>query len=99
VGREQRALDVRWERPVAERAVALYAEGQVAQMRLRDPAQRERVRRRVHRAMAAQMERQFASRGAYVPFDPIRMVVARKAEGPGPNCGSACRSDVPGMRP
>ena len=76
--RGERALDVRWDRPVAERAIALYAEGWVAQTRSDDGAARERTRAAVHDHMAAEMERQLDTRGYYVPFGPVRMVTAQK---------------------
>jgi SAM-dependent methyltransferase len=76
--RAERPLDVRWGREVAERAVALYAEGWAAQARLDDEAAEEQARRDACRRMAADMERQLAERGHYVPFGPVRIVVARK---------------------
>ena len=74
----ERALDVRWNRQVAERAIALYAEGWVAQARLTDPAARARLFDEAHTRMVAEMERQLDTQGYYVPFGPVRMVVARK---------------------
>jgi len=81
VGRGERGLDVRWPRRVAERAIALYAEGWVAQARVADRAARERIRSEVRRRMAAEMERQLATQGYYVPFGPVRMVVAQRGRG------------------
>jgi SAM-dependent methyltransferase len=78
--RAERALDICWDREVAERAIALYAEGWAAQARLDDEATREQACRDTYRRMAADMERQLAGRGTYVPFGPVRMVVARKKE-------------------
>jgi SAM-dependent methyltransferase len=74
----EHALDVRWGRQVAERAVALYAEGWVAQARVPDPAAQEQSCIEVHSRMVAEMERQLDTQGYYVPFGPVRMVVARK---------------------
>jgi hypothetical protein len=71
-------LDVRWGRQVAERAVALYAEGGVAQARVPDPAAQEQTCIEAHSRMAAAMERQLDTQRYYVPFGPVRMVVARK---------------------
>jgi ubiquinone/menaquinone biosynthesis C-methylase UbiE len=79
IDRAQRALDICWEREVAERAIALYAEGRAAQVRLDDESAGEQARRDAHRRMAADMERQLAERGIYVPFSPVRMVVAEGA--------------------
>jgi len=76
--RAERSLDVRWGREVAERAIALYAEGWAAQARADDPAGREGVRASAHRRMRQEMERQFKAQGFYVPFGAVRMAVARK---------------------
>jgi SAM-dependent methyltransferase len=78
IDRAERALDVCWSREVAERAIALYAEGWAAQARLKDESARELARRDAYRRMAADMEHQLAEQGYYVPFGPVRMVVARK---------------------
>ena len=74
----ERTLDVRWDRQVAERAIQLYAEGWAAQARAADQAAQVRTRDEVHQRMVAEMERQFATQGYYVPFGPVRMIVARK---------------------
>lgn len=76
--RAERALDVRWNREVAERATALYAAGWVAQTRSEDESAREEVRLQVHGRLVAQMESQLASQGYYVPFGPLRMVIVRR---------------------
>jgi SAM-dependent methyltransferase len=78
IDRGERELDVRWDRQVAERAISLYAEGWVAQARFTDPAAQERTRIEVHSRMVVEMERQLDTQGYYVPFGPVRMVVARK---------------------
>ncbi|UCC65188.1 MAG: methyltransferase domain-containing protein [Anaerolineae bacterium] len=78
VDRGERGMDVRWNRQVAERAVALYAEGWVAQARVGGLAAQEQICNEVHRRMAAEMERQLASQGYYMPFGPVRMVVVQK---------------------
>jgi SAM-dependent methyltransferase len=80
IDRAERALEVRWDREVAERAIALYAEGWAAQARLDDGSAREQARRDAYGRMAVDMERQLAERGAYVPFGPLQMVVAGKKE-------------------
>jgi hypothetical protein len=59
---------------VAERAIRLYSEGWAVQAQLKDRLATDRVRSR----MLESMERQLAQRGYYVPFGPVRMVVARK---------------------
>jgi ubiquinone/menaquinone biosynthesis C-methylase UbiE len=75
--KEERALDVRWERGVAERAIELYAEGWVAQERLEGEAAKEKAYREAHARMKAKMEKQLAERGYYVPFGPMQMVIVR----------------------
>jgi SAM-dependent methyltransferase len=75
----ERTLDVRWNRQVAERAITLYAEGWAAQARLKDESAREQTRSAAHRRMAAEMERQLAAQGCYVPFGPVRLVIARRS--------------------
>jgi SAM-dependent methyltransferase len=80
IDRAERELDVRWTRQVAERAIALYAEGWVAQTRVDDQVAQEQTRREVHGRMAAEMERQLATQGYYVPFGPVRMMVVRKTK-------------------
>jgi SAM-dependent methyltransferase len=74
----KRALDVRWDRQVAERAIQLYAEGWAAQARAADQVMQARIRDEAHQRMAVVMECQLATQGHYVPFGPVRMVVARK---------------------
>jgi SAM-dependent methyltransferase len=78
IDRGERDMDVRWSRQVAERAIALYAEGWVAQACLADPATQQQTRIEVHSQMATDMERQLDMQGYYAPFGPVRMVVARK---------------------
>ncbi|MBC7264599.1 MAG: class I SAM-dependent methyltransferase [Chloroflexi bacterium] len=78
IDREERALDVRWDRRVAERAIMLYTEGWVAQARLSDEAAQQRTRVEVRSRMVAEMERQLSAQGYYVPFGPVRMLVAQK---------------------
>jgi ubiquinone/menaquinone biosynthesis C-methylase UbiE len=78
--RMERALDVRWDRQVAERAIALYATGWLAQARVEDQSARERLRCDVSCHMAVQMEHQLATQGYFVPFGPLRMVVTSKTD-------------------
>jgi SAM-dependent methyltransferase len=79
--RAKRRLDVRWGRQVAERAIVLYAEGWAAQARLSDPDARAQAVAQAHHRMTEEMESQLAAQGYYVPFGPIRMVVAQKVNG------------------
>ena len=74
----ERGLEVRWDRTAAELAIALYAEGWAAQARFEDGSAREQALRDTHRRMAADMDRQLAEHGHYVPFGPVRMIVTRK---------------------
>jgi N-acetylglutamate synthase-like GNAT family acetyltransferase len=80
IDRDERELDVRWNRRVAERALPLYAAGWVAQARPVDAAAEARLFEETHARMAAEMERQLADRGYFVPFGPVRMVLARKRD-------------------
>jgi len=63
---------------VAERAIELYADGWADQARVSDLKERERIRSRAARRLKADLARQLASTGFFVPFGPVRMVVARK---------------------
>jgi SAM-dependent methyltransferase len=74
----QQGLDVCWTRQVAEQAIALYADGWVAQVRGGDREENERIREEVHSRMMAEMERQLTTQGYYVPFGPVCMVAAKK---------------------
>ena len=64
-----------------ERAIAVYAESWLGQVRTTDPAERERSRQRVRSRLRAELERQLQAQGYWVPFGPARMVVARKLGG------------------
>jgi len=76
----ERELDVRWDRKVAMRAVELYAEGWVAQMRLPqdDTSAREAAYRETLTHMRSEVEAQIARQGTYVPFGPVRLAVTQK---------------------
>jgi hypothetical protein len=76
----ERELDMGWQRPVAERAIDLYAAGWVAQSRHTDPVMQDETRRQIQARMAEEMERQLATRGTHVPFGPVRLVVAYRME-------------------
>jgi SAM-dependent methyltransferase len=82
IDRAERALDVRWDREVANRAVELYAQGWVAQMRLPagDRAAREAAYRETLERLLAEVEAQMESQGTYVPFAPVHLAVAQKLE-------------------
>jgi hypothetical protein len=74
----ERALDVRWSRAVAQRAIRLYADGWEQQVRSGDDAEKEQMRAAVLEQLCAGMEAQLAAKEYYVPFGPIRLAVARK---------------------
>jgi SAM-dependent methyltransferase len=76
---EERALDVRWDREVAVRAIELYADGWEGQVRTDDPGAKERARAEALARLRDSMERQLAERGFYVPFGPIRLGIARRS--------------------
>ena len=78
IDRAERALDARWDREVAKQAIALYAEGWVAQTRVADEMVQEETRVKVYRQMEEEVEHQLAMQGYYVPFGPVRLIVARK---------------------
>ncbi len=78
IDRAERPPEVRWTRPVAERAVVLYAEGWVAQARPGSEQERAQVYERTYQRLSKEMETQLRSQGHYVPFGPLHMVVAQK---------------------
>lgn len=75
---DERDLDVRWDRDVAERAIELYADGWEAQVRSDDPGAKAARRTEALARMCEDLERQLTDRGFYVPFGPIRLVIATK---------------------
>jgi len=78
---DERTLDVRWNRDVAERAIELYANGWAAQVHSDDPGTKAEARAETLARMREEVERQLTERDFYVPFGPIRLVIARKACG------------------
>ena len=78
---DERTLDVRWNRDVAERAIELYADGWTAQIRSDDPGAKAKARAEALARMREEAERQLIERGFYVPFGPIRLIIARKTHG------------------
>jgi len=76
--RKERPLNVRWNRKIAKRAISLYAAGWVAQARSTDRKAQEQLRRKVLSRMTAELESQLATQGYWVPFGPVRMLLARK---------------------
>jgi SAM-dependent methyltransferase len=72
------ALDVRWSRQVAERAIPFFADGWVAQIRSSDSSHRRKTYIKVFSEMHAKMERQLATQGYYEPFEPVGLVIVQK---------------------
>jgi SAM-dependent methyltransferase len=76
--RAERALDVRWDHETALRAISLYADGYAQQIRSDEAACRRWARVEAYDRMKRDMEEQLARHGYYVPFGPVRIVVAGK---------------------
>lgn len=74
----ERALDVRWNRQVAEKAIELYAKGWVAQARTSCAVERQRLFTDVRAQMKAKAEQQLNIQGYFVPFGPVRKIILRK---------------------
>lgn len=77
----EREPDVRWDRATAECAISLYSQGWLEQRRQGDPEGAERDAARYADRLRREAERQLASRGYYVPFGPIRMVICQNGRG------------------
>jgi SAM-dependent methyltransferase len=76
--RAERALNVRWDRKVAECAIALYSEGWLEQKKQGEcEVPSDGAAEYAHRLMQ-NAERQLSTRGYFVPFGPIRMILCRK---------------------
>jgi SAM-dependent methyltransferase len=78
VEQAERALDVRWDRRVAERAISLYADGWATQARPGTAEQEKQVYDQAYKRMAADMEHQLLRQGHYIPFGPMRLLIAHK---------------------
>jgi ubiquinone/menaquinone biosynthesis C-methylase UbiE len=76
--KDEFALNVKWNRPVAETAIKLYSKGWAAQSRVTNAKQKESVRIATYKRLKADMEQQLRNKGFYVPHAPVRMVVAAK---------------------
>jgi SAM-dependent methyltransferase len=76
--RAERALEVRWDREVAQRAISLYATGWAVQAGPGDVEEESRIYEQVRRRMSIDMEDQLLQQGHYVPFGPMRLLIARK---------------------
>jgi SAM-dependent methyltransferase len=80
IDQKEKDLDIHWNREVAEAAIRLYAQGWLAQQfpTASDKVAKNKAYRRILRRMQAQVESQIANQGYYVPFGPMRMVIAQK---------------------
>lgn len=87
--RAERELDVRCARATAKCAVSLYSRGWLEQKRLGGSGAYESEAGGYGDRLTADVERQLSSRGYYVPFDRIGMVICRKL-------GGAPRGSPPG---
>jgi SAM-dependent methyltransferase len=76
----EQSLRVRWSREVALRAIQLYANGFVTQMRLPegDCCARAAAYTETLKRLQTEVEVQIKKQGYFVPFGPVRMVFARK---------------------
>jgi hypothetical protein len=76
----EQSLCVRWSREVALRAIQLYANGFVTQMRLPegDCCARAAAYTETLKRLQTEVEVQIQKQGYFVPFGPVRMVFARK---------------------
>lgn len=72
------ALDIKWNREVADVAIKLYSDGWAVQSRVKGERDREAVRAEAYNRMKADMEQQLRANGFYTPHGPVRMVAARK---------------------
>ncbi|MGD8979741.1 MAG: class I SAM-dependent methyltransferase [candidate division WOR-3 bacterium] len=79
--RDEFALDVKWKRRVAEVATRVYSAGWVAQSRVSGEGEKEAVYNATYKRMWDDMEEQLDAKGFYVPFGPVRLVIAVKEAG------------------
>jgi SAM-dependent methyltransferase len=80
IWRGEFALETKWSRRVAEKAIVLYSKGWVVQARIEDSRKRARLYDETYERMHKDMEQQLCDQGFYVPHAPVRMVIARKNE-------------------
>ena len=78
--RDEFTLDIKWNRRVAEEAIRVYSEGWVVQSRVSGEKERNKVYGRAFERMSTDMEQQLADQGFYVPFGPVRLVIAEKMQ-------------------
>jgi len=71
-------IDVRWKPHIASEAIKLYAKGWVAQTELTCEEDRQRAYDNIFGGMKKNMEQQIRSRGYFVPFDSLRMIIIQR---------------------
>jgi ubiquinone/menaquinone biosynthesis C-methylase UbiE len=65
--------DIRWDKAIARKAIALYARGYIEQMRIDDQSRREEEYERVLARMGDDMEKQLRERGSFNPLEPLHL--------------------------
>jgi SAM-dependent methyltransferase len=78
--KDQFELDVKWSRPVAEAAIRVYSKGWVAQSRVSGEREKNKVYGAALERMSTDMEQQLDAQGFYVPFGPVRLVIAERVQ-------------------
>ncbi|MBN2620852.1 methyltransferase domain-containing protein [candidate division WOR-3 bacterium] len=72
------AIDVKWNRHIAEKAIELYAHGWVEQTELTDQEEKNQAFFRIYSDMKKHMEHQIRTKGYFVPFDSLRMFIMQR---------------------
>jgi SAM-dependent methyltransferase len=82
--RAERRLDIQWNHHVASIAIRLYTQGWVDQMRIpeEDTEAHHEAYQAVLTHLETEVEQQIVEQGYYVPFGPVRIIVARKGQIP-----------------
>lgn len=71
-------IDVKWKRHIAERAIELYAHGWVDQTELADEHEKKKAFSCIYEHMKKDMEQQIHTRGYYVPFGSLHMLLLQR---------------------
>jgi ubiquinone/menaquinone biosynthesis C-methylase UbiE len=72
------AIDVKWNRHIAEKAIELYTHEWIAQTELTDEQKKKQAFSRIHSDMKKHMEHQIRTKGYFVPFDSLRMFILQR---------------------
>ena len=75
---DEYTLAIRWNRQIAQEAIMLYAKGWIEQMRIVDKTEKETEFKRIYQKMRKDMIEQFKTRGYFIPFGPMRMLILEK---------------------